>query len=361
MRTFEFCCVLTFVGLPLTADPGSAPVLQWVKQISGSGQSFATASAVDSQGNLYITGSTAALDFPTVSAARAQAGGSTLMRVDAASGAAQKLSAPLLASAANFAFDPQNPSNIYATSSSSTGVTDAGSNWTNYLIRSIDSGATWTTVSAFPSTPSGIAGSKVTIDCLAIDPVNSNVLYACPDAEGILKSIDGGFTWTAINQGLPGFLNSQPRPVYRVWVDPHFPSVLFAASQSALVRSSDAGATWSVVLAGEPFYQGALAFDPFTPGTIYWGGSYSSQFIGKSTDDGLTWTGQSAPPLTPFSACDDCLVYIDPVHPGVWYFASANYMGGLYRSDDVSGAVFAINPAYSVMRSQPGLALSVLQ
>jgi hypothetical protein len=89
MRTFEFCCVLT--GLPLTTDPGSAPVLQWVEQISGSGQGPATASAVDSQGNLYITGNTTALEFPTIAAYQAQPSSSPLTRVDAASGVTEEL------------------------------------------------------------------------------------------------------------------------------------------------------------------------------------------------------------------------------------------------------------------------------
>src|SRR5580698_9843829 len=124
MRTFALCCVLTFVGLPLTADPGSAPALQWAQQISGSGQSLATASAVDSQGNLYIAGNTTALDFPTLSAAQPQPGGTTLTRVDAVSGAIQKLYAPLLSGAATFAIDPENPLTLYASYENDTGDTD---------------------------------------------------------------------------------------------------------------------------------------------------------------------------------------------------------------------------------------------
>src|ERR1035438_1132455 len=194
MCRHTLCYFLIFVGLPLTADPGSAPVLQWVQQISGSGQSLATASAVDSQGNLYITGNTTATDFPTIAAYQPRPGSSPLTHVDAGSGVAQKLYAPLLSGATTFAVDPENPSTLYATYSFDAGDTDSSSNWTNSLIRSTDGGATWATVGSLPSSS--------TIVYLLVDPTHSNVLYACSYTLGILKSTDGGATWTASNQGI---------------------------------------------------------------------------------------------------------------------------------------------------------------
>lgn len=121
MRLPELGYIIILAGFPLFAAP-SAPVLQWVQQLSASSGSVATASAVDSRGNLYITGNTSALDFPAVSAYQSQPAVSPLTRVDAASGVAQKLYHPLLSSATSFAVDPQNPTTLYAASTQAPDV-----------------------------------------------------------------------------------------------------------------------------------------------------------------------------------------------------------------------------------------------
>jgi uncharacterized protein (TIGR03437 family) len=275
------------------------PTLQWYRTVSGSGASTAVSVASDSAGNLYIAGNTTSLDLPTVSAAQNAPGGSPVTRIDTSSGAALKLYSQGLAAAAGLAADPQNPQTLYAASG-------------NTLSRSSDAGSTWTPLSGFPSVAA--------INSIAADPSNSNTLYATASSLGALKSTDSGTTWTAINQGIP-VTSSQGVSIYgklatvttlnlyQLWVDPKSRSSLFAQGDTALFRSSDAGATWTLSLNG-PQYN-FLAFDPFTPGTLY-----TRNY--KSVDEGVTWT----PALMPNAA-----VVPDPFHQGRLY--SAGYLNGV--------------------------------
>ena len=60
----------------LDAASFSAPELLWFKTLGGTGTTTAAAVASDAHGNLYIAGTTTALDYPTVTAAQPHAGGS---------------------------------------------------------------------------------------------------------------------------------------------------------------------------------------------------------------------------------------------------------------------------------------------
>lgn len=296
----------------LTAATVSAPALQWFKTVSGSGSSSVASVAADSHGNFYVAGNTTSLDFPTKAAAQAHAGGSPLIRINLNSGAAQKIYSAGLATASSVAADPENPQTLYATSNSG-------------VLRSTDGGNTWKTLPGFPS--HSIAY------WVAVDPRNSNTLYAATTPLGVLKSADGGATWTAINHGIPVTTNQTVDAyghlqtvttvnVYRIWIDPKSPAVLFAQGNSGLLQSTDAGANWSVTSLGTSFF-GSLSFDPFTKGTIY----ASGRGFYKSTDEGQTWTtlgvlpDQSSPTaITP-----------DPFHQGTLFGGSYS---GLFESTD---------------------------
>src|SRR5579862_6440815 len=106
--------LLAFCSIVWPAD--FAPSLQWVKTAGGSGFSTATAAAADAIGNLYIAGNTSSIDFPAVSAAQPNPGGSPLVRIDPGTGAAQKLYPPGLSTIGSIAADPENSNTLYATS-----------------------------------------------------------------------------------------------------------------------------------------------------------------------------------------------------------------------------------------------------
>ncbi len=53
---------------------------------------------------------------------------------------------------------------------------------------------------------------------VAIDPQTPSTLYVGTEAEGIFKSVNGGLSWNAVNDGLPDTI------VYTLAIDPQTPS-----------------------------------------------------------------------------------------------------------------------------------------
>src|SRR5277367_3439119 len=89
--------LLILAQVLLAAASFSAPELLWFKTVGGTGSSTVTSVASDAHGNLYIAGTTTALDFPTVAAAQLHAGGSPLTRITLSSGTIQRIYSPVLA------------------------------------------------------------------------------------------------------------------------------------------------------------------------------------------------------------------------------------------------------------------------
>jgi len=149
--------------------------------------------AADAHGNFCLASSTTSLDFPSVSAAQPQPGGSPLVRINPSSGAIQKIYSPVLATVQSNAVDPGNPQTLYATAA-------AG------LLRSTDGGNTWKALPGFPS--------DTYLNAVAVDPTNGNIVYAGTTTVGALKSTGGGVTWTAIRNVRPYVVTDQPVAVF---------------------------------------------------------------------------------------------------------------------------------------------------
>ncbi len=135
-------------------------------------------------------------------------------------------------------FDPNNPSVIYlgAAFGGVWKTTNGGANWISKTDNeaSLSSGA------------------------LAIDPANSNIIYygtgeatysaASYYGRGILKSTNGGDTWTNYTSGL-----ASTTYFSRLVVRPNHSNELLAAlgsSSGGIYRSTNGGQTWSSVVAG---------------------------------------------------------------------------------------------------------------
>jgi photosystem II stability/assembly factor-like uncharacterized protein len=125
------------------------------------------------------------------------------------------------------------------------------------------------------------------VNAVAVDPLIPRTLYAGTDQEGLFKSTDGGETWVAVNNGLPGLR------VWRLAIDPQLSSTLYATIAGAgIFKSVDGGGTWSAAQTGIPpsvrMSVLALAIDPQTPMTLYAGTNGDSLF--KTTDGGASWS-----------------------------------------------------------------------
>lgn len=154
--------------------------------------------------------------------------------------------------------------------------------------RSTDRGRHWAAMT--DNAPSLAMGA------LAIDPNDHLTVYAgtgeanfAQDSyygAGILKSTDGGTTWTQL--GAASFVGLR---IARIAVTPGTPTRVFAATGGGLYRSTDAGTTWTR-MGGTPLTAATdVTIDPNTPATVvasFWGGAiYRSTNAGAVTP---TWT-----------------------------------------------------------------------
>ena len=259
-------------------------------------------------------------------------------------------------------FDPQDPYTIYA-------IDDVKG-----ISKSTDGGTSWNPVnSGLPLCTGCSPARSVTVIALAIDPLNSSTLYTAT-SEGIVKSTDGGASWSSASSGLPVITPGPPnllpgKPhyvgIYSVVVDPQNPSTVYAASsglavssgtgltvyaRGGLFKSTDGGASWNLAGSGLPesLQLGGrmiLAIDPQNPGKLYAGTPYG---VFKSTDAGADWSpvNSGMPPFQteapqfsngPSDFHAD-LIVIDPQQPDTVYAAISNALGSRVSKTTNGGA-----------------------
>ncbi len=166
--------------------------------------------------------------------------------------------------------------------------------------------------------------SSESFPCVAIDPSNSNTVYAGVTQRGlglsgVFKSVDGGASWNPT--GMPSL------SVNALAIDPTRSSTIYASVSSVtaagIYKSTDAGASWT--LTGYRFAASALAIDPKQPNTIYISGGGGGVF--KSTDSGVTWNRPNSSFIQSFHS-----LVLDPENPQVIYGATQN--NGVFKSAD---------------------------
>ena len=172
--------------------------------------------------------------------------------------------------------DPRNTGTVYAGSWYSAGA-----------YKSTDRGTSWNAMGS--GLPSGLFGSYVT--ALAIDP-QAGTLFA--GTNGIFKSTDGGAHWVGANSGIPAPLVAGFN-VAALAVDPQTPNNVYAAmafdapaappnATGGLWKSIDGGAHWFNVFSANVY---AVALNPQNPSTIYAG---TDDGLARSTDGGASWS-----------------------------------------------------------------------
>ncbi len=149
------------------------------------------------------------------------------------------------------------------------------------ILKSTDGGATWTQVAGPFVGPVGSDQSEggAYIGSIAVDPANSQIvlagveLDAVPESGGIFRSSDGGQTWAEVF--------NQTRAT-QVLFDPTNANIAYAAVVNfGVYRSSDAGLTWvyddgvdpngPTTLPETGVGRFSIALDPHSAGTLYAG------------------------------------------------------------------------------------------
>ncbi len=148
---------------------------------------------------------------------------------------------------------PSNDSIVYA--GTGEGALSGDSMYGNGILKSTDGGTTWSHVS-------GDYFVGVSISRVAVDPTNANHLYVSvlrgrggarrvtPPLHsrfGIWESKDGGVSWTLLRE-VP-----EANGATDIEIDPLNPSILYASFWGdAIYKSTDAGKTWAKIMNGFP-------------------------------------------------------------------------------------------------------------
>jgi photosystem II stability/assembly factor-like uncharacterized protein len=164
--------------------------------------------------------------------------------------------------ASGLAIDPKTPSILYASTS-------------NGIFKSTDAGATW-----------NAAFSVQNAAAIAVDPQSPATVYASfgTNTGTMFKSPDAGLNWTTINAGLPSgwYARVLIAASGRVYAGGSFPT-------PGLYRTDNGGSNWTKIGSGLPDSSiNSLALDPGTPSTIY--AAPAAGGLYRSTDAGASFT-----------------------------------------------------------------------
>lgn len=201
------------------------------------------------------------------------------------------------------------------------------------------------------------------VSALALAPDNPNVLYAgtgevynvensSPNVAirvtrgtygiGILKSTDGGATWSKSLDWSYG----QLRGIQDIKINPLRSATVLAATTEGLLRSWDAGATWHTIHNKRMAVD--IEIDPVDTNRIYvTHGSLDDQDVSgiyRSSNGGSSFT-KAVSPNFPSTFSGKALLTLCPTQPEVLYASIGNAFAqnGLYKSTNRGNSWFKVN------------------
>jgi photosystem II stability/assembly factor-like uncharacterized protein len=172
------------------------------------------------------------------------------------------------------------------------------------------------------------------VNAIAVDPNDSNIIYAGAAAGGVWKTIDGGVNWEPKSDFLAGL------GVTDIIIDPSNSDIIYYAtgdvdagdiSSIGLYRSFDGGESWAVTALGDINITSVLLEDDYYIGDITITPSNGAIFVTilnlvlKSTDDAKSFT-----PVTTGSPWPLGGVIFDPSNEN--NIIVSNDRGGLFAS-----------------------------
>lgn len=200
--------------------------------------------------------------------------------------------------------------------------------------KSTDGGASWTVLTDNLQ--------SLGVSAIAIDYTNSDVVYIGTGDDdggdtysiGLLKSIDGGTTWANVTPASASLFGSA---IYKVMIHPVDHNTIFLASSTGCHKSTDGGATWTLLRSGA---WRDMELKPGDPNTIY----IANKTFYKTTDGGNSWTLINVGLPSP-NSINRAEIAVTPANPDYIYFVCGDEIDasfyGLYRSTN-SGSSFAL-------------------
>ena len=202
-----------------------------------------------------------------------------------------------------------------------------------YLLRSSDGGSTWTQI------VNGLDRPRP--NQIAIAPSDPQVMYLAAPAGGVYRSVDQGWSWTRTSTPV------EARSIARLAVSPASSDVAFAAGTTAgLFRTTNGGTSWTAVgsfarLTAVVFSGSRLVVSDAN-GAVY-----------GSTDNGATWVPSTG--TVPGDAVTTAAALAPPATDGSVFVGTLG--GRLFRSTD-HGVSFAAVGSGLPVEQITGIALS---
>ncbi|BBO17633.1 conserved hypothetical protein [Candidatus Brocadia pituitae] len=206
---------------------------------------------------------------------------------------------------ASIVVDPNNENIVYV-AGSVMGWWSCVADHIEGIIRSTDGGNTWTLVKKAHFHRSHSNGKKLAFA--------GSTIYAAPATGGILKSTNGT-TWNLLNKSGGGYILDTLN-LNNIVVHPTDNTILFVSATDGLYKIVDSGSSATVTKIGTGLPVGAvyqLQIDPRTPNTMYI--AAGSKGVYRSTDGGLNFSARNNGLSNPISLGGTaCFLVMSPVN-----------------------------------------------
>ena len=144
---------------------------------------------------------------------------------------------------------------------------------------------TWTALGPMETfQPGGVSQKSSQVNIYTFDQCIAapNILYAGAETGGVYKSTDKGLNWYSIGDQI--FDDGGIRVIR---VDPINADIVYVGLRHSLLKSTDGGMSWSVVLNQNNLWPNAISIHPSNNNILYMTGD---QGLMKSTDGGTSWS-----------------------------------------------------------------------
>jgi len=174
------------------------------------------------------------------------------------------------------------------------------------LLKSFNGGATWSTIYRF----------SALVNQLLVYPLDTNIMYAAISGQGLFKSVNAGQEWVQINDSLRKFSGFETHKLLLPFAGQA--NLIYYLNAYGIMRTNNAGLNWTALnLITPPVSTNirGMAINPQNSNEIHY---VTSNTLYSTTNSGQTWSikrlqqVQSTPSY----------VLIDPINPNIIYLGT---------------------------------------